>query len=79
MKNKKAQFSWHPWWAWHVVYAQNIFDPAHGEWAWMRTVYRRRAKDTYYGTTHWEYCIDDFQMIRIQSFEAKALDFIDED
>ena len=76
--NTQNPMDWHDWWAWHPVFVPNP-DPASrsGQWVWCEKIFRRieiSPDGTFHGSGHWQYCLNEFELLRLAAYQAKQVD-----
>ena len=64
--------NWHEWFAWKPVYQKS--DDKY-RWVWWEKIYRRRKhiRDIGNSKVQWEYCFDDFELIKRTAAEQERL------
>ena len=63
---------WHQWRAWHPIFVPDVSQKGQGTWVWMNNVFRRWRTEGLEQLGYWQYCLDEFQMIRLQDLEQQA-------
>lgn len=58
---------WHMWYAWHPVFVPTVGKYGVGTWVWFSKLYRRRQYSGDERLFYWEYCLDDFELIKLQA------------
>jgi hypothetical protein len=65
---------WHQWWAWYPIFVPSMDQPGAGHWIWLRSVLRRWRDPAPLRPGYWHYCLDHFELIRLQALEQQSID-----